>query len=137
MIAHLYLLQANCQPTGRLWKAARKYVVSLKQPRCHLFAKVAKLIRIILLALGCCLPLMFSCCQVVFLVLWVSSSTFLFNIKSWLRQCMLSLAGGRTDALQLTKIAEELISSNAGHRSLLETVLRQKSHLIKLPVDHD
>lgn len=108
-----------------------------KQPRCHLFAKVVKQIRVILLVLSCCIPLMFSCCQVVFSILRISSSTFLFDIKPWFSQRMLSLTGGRTDALQLTKIAEELISSNARHRSLLEIIFRQKSHLIKLPVDHD
>lgn len=43
MIAQLYLLQANCQLTGSLLKAAQKYIISVKQPRCYLFAQVVKL----------------------------------------------------------------------------------------------
>lgn len=131
MIAQLYLLQAHCQLTGRLLKAAQKYIVSLKQPRCHLFAKVVKLIRMISVALSCCIQFIYSCFRVVFNTLWVSSFAFLLDIKtgenpSSASACFHLHAGGRTQeaALQLTEIAEKLISSHAGQRSLLETFFR-------------
>lgn len=77
---------------------------------------MVKRIRIILTALSGCIQFTFSCFQVI--SLWACSFTYLFDIKTGetptsVSICFHSHTGGRTDALQLTKIAE-LISSNKG-----------------------
>lgn len=81
MIAQLYLLQDNCQLTGRLLKAAQKYVISLKTTQMSSICQSVKLISRIMAALCCCIWFMFSFFQVVFNTLWVSSFTFLFDRK--------------------------------------------------------
>lgn len=77
---------------------------------------MVKRIRIILTALSGCIQFTFSCFQVV--SLWAFSFTYLFDTKtgetpSSASICFHSHTGGRSDAFQLTKIAE-LISSNKG-----------------------
>lgn len=77
---------------------------------------MVKRIRIILTALSGCIQLTFSCFQVI--SLWASSFTYLFDIRTGETPSSASICfhlhtRGRTDALQLTKIAE-LISSNKG-----------------------